>query len=107
MYSIESIKYEITPTIYVNGDFKYKKKRGYYVETENGFPVYIISGGDFYNIKINEVKIEGNNVVIYIKDKYVFSLRVAPRYGFTKIKFDRKPDKITILNYEGKYYLPA
>jgi hypothetical protein len=106
-YSIESLKYEITPTSYVYKDCKYKKVRGYYIETENDFPVYIISGGDSRNIVINEVKIVGNNVVIYIKEKYVLSKRVAPRYGFTKIKFNRKPDKITILNYEGQYYLPA
>ena len=106
-YSNESIKYEITPTSYDVKNCKYTKVKGYYIETENGFPVYIISGGDSYNIDINEVKIEGNNVVIYIKDKYFFSLRVFPVYGFTKIKFNRKPDKITILNYAGQYYLPA
>ena len=107
IYSMESIKYEITPTSYAYRNCKYTKVRGYYIETENGFPVYIISGGDSRNIDINEVKIEGNNVVIYIKEKYIFSLRVLPLYYFTKIKFNKKPDKITILNYEGQYYLPA
>ena len=106
IFSIENIKYEITNTSYCYINCKYTK-RGYYIEKENNCPVYIITGADSYQIDINEVKTEGNNVVIYIKDKYIPSKRILPCYGFTKIKFNRQPEKITILNYSGKYYLPA
>ena len=99
------IKYEIMNRNGLN--FKQYNERGYYYEKVNDTLIYTIamgektSGGFF--IEIQKVKIKGNSVTIYVNEilpKPGDIVTDAITYPITKIKFNKEPDKIEVINNE-------
>ena len=99
------IKYEIMNR---NGfNFKQYNERGYYYEKENDTLICTIamgekpSGGCF--IEIQKVKIKGNSVTIYVNEilpKPGDIVTAAITYPIAKIKFNKEPDEIEVINNE-------
>ena len=99
------IKYEIMNR---NGfNFKQYNERGYYYEKVNDTLICTIAMGEktsggFY-IEIQKVKIKGNSVTIYVNEivpKPGDVVTDAITYPIAKIKFNKVPDEIEVVNNE-------
>jgi len=102
--SDEDIEYIIIPTAYTFlKNIKYKM-RGYYIEMENDCQVFVIAGGKQILLEIKEIIIEKGKAVVYVTEKFDYHRYILPRYGYTKIKFNRNPESIIIKNYSGKLF---
>ena len=82
-------------------------ERGYYYEKVNDTLICTIamgkkqSGG--YYIEIQKVKIKGNSVTIYVNEivpKSGDTVTAAITYPIAKIKFNKEPDEIEVINNE-------
>jgi hypothetical protein len=98
----EQLAYTIIPTCYTFKKNTKYKMRGYYIEKEDNYQVYIIAGGKDILLEIKKVIIEKGNVTVHITEKFDFHKYILPKYGYTKIKFNKNPEKITIMNNSGK-----
>ena len=99
------IKYEIMNR---NGfNFKQYNERGYYYEKVNDSLICTIAMGKKPNggcfIEIQKVKIKGNSVIIYVNEilpKADVAVTAAITYPIAKIKFNKEPEEIEVLNNE-------
>ena len=99
------LKYEI-----INKNDFYSKqynKRGYYNEKVEDTLICTIAMGEKtsggYSIEIQKVKIKGNSVTIYVNEQIPKPGSVvtdAITYPIVKIKFNKVPDKIEVINNE-------
>ena len=99
------IKYEIMNR---NGyNFKQYNERGYYYEKVNDSVIYTIAMGEKPSggciIQIQKVKTKGNSVIIYVNEilpKPGDIVTAAITYPIAKIKFNKEPDEIEVVNNE-------
>ena len=99
------IKYEIMNR---NGfNFKQYNERGYYYEKVNETLICTIAMGEKrsggYFIEIQKVKIKGNSAEIYVNEilpKPDDIVTDVITYPIAKIKFNKEPDEIVVINNE-------
>ena len=84
------------------------KERGYTYEKVNDTYICVISMGEKntggYSIEVKKVKIKDNSVTIYVTEKSpgpFDMVTMAFTYPKTAVKFNKKPEKTEVINYEN------
>ena len=111
-FNKSELEYEIIKNedLYISGKYN---ERGYYLLNNNNSIFYIISIGQkpnpCYYILFDNIIINGDTVVIFLKEKMALLQNCIENILYPKIiiKFNRIPEKIYFLNSEtGEYFNP-
>lgn len=109
---ISILEYEI-----IEDDNNYNglyRKRGYLYNSKEDSVIYTIAMGKKptagYSIAVKEVKIEGESVTIYVTEKSPGKDDMVDdviTYPIVKVKFNKLPSSIEVLNYDTRESFPS